>query len=452
MATILQINDIRRTLDAQLLRLPGVQAVATGYKEVNGKTTKELAIIVYVSKKLPREAIPLGDTVPSLMRIQDVEIVSDVIEVGYYIPYSYTARLRPAKGGVSIGHLNITAGTLGGLVCDNESNDVMILSNNHVLADCNAGAAGDHIVQPGVYDGGHCHQDCIAELERFVAINFAGGTNYVDCAIARPNNAGDVSFEILDIGIPNLTDVYNLTNTDVENRLHVQKTGRTTQHTVGYVAAIDWKGSINYGAGVGTGYYEKQIVVKSLDGSDVSKGGDSGSFVLTMDDPARLCGLLFAGPASPPYTHYIANHISQVFNRLNVHLCCATRDVVEDSHAAEFLPDFRRMRDTLKHDRQLGKTLALYNRNSGKILQALRTRPDLREQAQAIFQDIGSAIRNPRQRVDKHSVEVGLQIADQLLAMYPQDETFRKDIERGKEILRKAEGKSINEVLRSLRD
>ena len=168
MATIHQINDIRRTLDAQLLRLPGVQAVATGYKEVNGKTTKELAIIVYVSKKLPREAIPLGDTVHSLVRIQDVEIVSDVIEVGYYIPYSYTARLRPAKGGVSIGHLNITAGTLGGLVCDNESNDVMILSNNHVLADCNAGAAGDHIVQPGVYDGGHCHQDCIAELERFV--------------------------------------------------------------------------------------------------------------------------------------------------------------------------------------------------------------------------------------------------------------------------------------------
>ena len=83
MATILQINDIRRTLDAQLLRMPGVQAVATGYKEVNGKPTKELAIIVYVSKKLPREAIPLGDTVPSLMRIQDVEIVSDVIEVGY---------------------------------------------------------------------------------------------------------------------------------------------------------------------------------------------------------------------------------------------------------------------------------------------------------------------------------------------------------------------------------
>ena len=41
--------------------------------------------------------------------------------------------MRPAPSGISIGHIDITAGTLGGLVRDRESGDVVILSNNESL-------------------------------------------------------------------------------------------------------------------------------------------------------------------------------------------------------------------------------------------------------------------------------------------------------------------------------
>ena len=48
----------------------------------------------------------------------------------------------------------------------------LILSNNHVLANSNDAQVGDTVVQPGSIDGGHAVSDKIAELERFVPIEF----------------------------------------------------------------------------------------------------------------------------------------------------------------------------------------------------------------------------------------------------------------------------------------
>jgi hypothetical protein len=314
-----EIKSVRKMVDSAILRIPGVQAVATGYKKVNGKRTDNLSIIIYVAKKLSLDRLPSHHVIPSLIRIRETEVLTDIIEVGYYIPYAYTDRERPAMGGASIGHLNVTAGTLGGLVCgptDEEKDAVLILSNNHVLADINRGQKGDHIVQPGPHDGGSCNEDCIAALERFFPIDFSGETaNYVDCAVARPYDNNDVSYEIHDIGAPDRMDTFTLTRMDVINATKVQKAGRTSEHTVGYISAIDWTGIIRYEWK--SALFENQIVVESLDGNPVGLGGDSGSLVLTMDN--KMCGLLFAGPADG--THYIANHINEVFNRLNVKLC-----------------------------------------------------------------------------------------------------------------------------------
>ena len=77
--------------------------------------------------------------------------------------------------GISIGHYSITAGTFGAVVRDAATNARLILSNNHVLANSNSGSKGDTILQPGRYDGGKDPQDRIAELERFVTINWKGG-------------------------------------------------------------------------------------------------------------------------------------------------------------------------------------------------------------------------------------------------------------------------------------
>jgi hypothetical protein len=98
------------------------------------------------------------------------EVRTDVQETGVIRALqSHAHRWRPAPGAVSIGHIDITAGTLGCLVTRNDQ--LFILSNNHVLANTNAAKRGDPIIQPGRYDGG-TSSDQIATLEDFISINF----------------------------------------------------------------------------------------------------------------------------------------------------------------------------------------------------------------------------------------------------------------------------------------
>jgi len=97
---------------------------------------------------------------------------------------------------VSVGHFNITAGTLDCRIqIASDPGGEYILSNNHVLADTNAGLKGDDIMEPGPYDGGTAP---IARLEDFEPIQFlAPGVipppiNQMDAAIAKVIKAGDV--------------------------------------------------------------------------------------------------------------------------------------------------------------------------------------------------------------------------------------------------------------------
>ncbi|MER6764544.1 MULTISPECIES: hypothetical protein [Amycolatopsis] len=66
------------------------------------------------------------------------------------------ARLRPAAGGLSVGHVHGTAGTLGvcctdaapgtGAIGTAAAPRFYLLSNNHVLANCNDAAIGDPVL------------------------------------------------------------------------------------------------------------------------------------------------------------------------------------------------------------------------------------------------------------------------------------------------------------------
>ncbi len=91
-------------------------------------------------------------------------------------------------GGISVGHKDISAGTLGGYVRDNVTGELMILSNNHVLANVDAGKVGDAILQPGNADGGTLPADKIGTLARFVPLRVST-TKLVDCAIAKIRRA-----------------------------------------------------------------------------------------------------------------------------------------------------------------------------------------------------------------------------------------------------------------------
>ena len=83
------------------------------------------------------------------------------------------ARMRPAQPGISLGHVNITAGTYGATAIDLVTGRRVILSNAHVLtADPRQTTMTDHtVLQPGPHDGGVNPDDKIGETIRWVTLN-----------------------------------------------------------------------------------------------------------------------------------------------------------------------------------------------------------------------------------------------------------------------------------------
>jgi hypothetical protein len=339
--TIEKIRPVLADMRTELLQKANVVATGIGYKITGNRQTDELAIVCSVETKKPLAKLRLEDRIPASIS----GITTDVVATGpISIFQDRTDRFRPAPGGVSIGHYQITAGTLGCLV--QKHGELYILSNNHVIANSNDATAGDPILQPGPHDGGRRPDDEIAQLSEFVPIVFEGdrngdgngacgvagffvsvlnamavlvrsktrlkqyrlvtpgidnNENRVDCAIARPNASGDVLNEILDIGaIRGLAEAVL--------GLDVKKSGRTTGLTTGTIQQVDVSVRVNFGASR-VALFTDQVMAGSM-----SQGGDSGSVVLDLENNA--VGLLFAGSASTT----IINRIQNVFTSLDVSL------------------------------------------------------------------------------------------------------------------------------------
>jgi hypothetical protein len=171
----------------------------------------------------------------------------------------------------------------------------LIMSNNHVLACENAAKIGDPIIQQGDYDGGRNPEDIVAHLEAYTEIKRDG--NVVDVAFAKLCVDYDPSI----FGIP----VVNKAVVTPEIGMIVQKTGRTTGHTIGKIIGIDASSSIGYD--IGTCNFEDQILIEDIEGEMYfSDGGDSGSLILDMD--GHPVGLLFAGGGNVT----LANKLSRI--------------------------------------------------------------------------------------------------------------------------------------------
>jgi hypothetical protein len=237
-----------------------------------------------------------SDPIRQLMRRTrgelDVRVVGRVFALhGHEAPSWTQARVRPLVPGISIGHCKVTAGTLGAFVRPLRGTDarLRILSNNHVLAAVNRGRKGDAILQQGVHDGGREYEDRVATLETFKRIRFTG-ENVLDAAMAIVADGMEVEPGTLR-GIGPLAGVMPPEQL-FEERLPVKKLGRTTEIRAGRVSAVEVVVTdINFGCGWAT--FTKQIEIESSLQSPFSRGGDSGSLVVTDDRLAM--GLLFAG-------------------------------------------------------------------------------------------------------------------------------------------------------------
>ena len=192
---------------------------------------------------------------------------------------------RPVPIGVSTGHPDITAGTIGCRVTDGDY--VYALSNNHVYADENYAFIGDNVLQPGDADGGIDPDDAIGTLDAYVAINFTpGSSNEIDAAIALTTTD--------DVNNATPSDGYGTPASETVTasiNLVVQKYGRTTGLTTGAITEVN--AIINVGYSSGTALFANQIVIMPSKGQ-FSRGGDSGSLVVTQNGKNPV-GLLFAG-------------------------------------------------------------------------------------------------------------------------------------------------------------
>jgi len=212
----------------------------------------------------------------------------------------------PVPIGVSTGHPNITAGTIGARVTDGIN--VYALSNNHVYADENEANIGDNVLQPGTFDGGIDPDDSIGTLFDFEPIVFStSANNVIDAAIALSSTAA------LSNATPD--DGYGTPKSAIAEAqigMKVKKYGRTTGQTNGRVVAINMTVDVGYDTGVAR--FVDQTVISP---GAFSAGGDSGSLIVVNvkgRDYNKPVGLLFAG--SQFYT--IANPIGPVLDRFGV--------------------------------------------------------------------------------------------------------------------------------------
>lgn len=247
----------------------------------------------------------------------DDSVPINVIVSGEIDANSHRFKIRPAPGGVSVGHFKVTAGTLGCLATGlraPRNRRVLMLSNNHVIANSNNARFGDCITQPGRYDGGRCNRDRIAILERFVPINFAGGANYVDAATGwcwhRLVRRELVYRTSRGLGFFRVSS----RPTGCRVGMYVGKTGRTTQLRVGRITDCRATVRVNYGGGR-SALFRDQIVIRGLSGA-FSAGGDSGSLVWSWNSQRNPVGLLFAGGGGLT----IANKIGYVLRFLDIRL------------------------------------------------------------------------------------------------------------------------------------
>ena len=323
-----RIDHIKRFIRSHgsaLMAMPNVTSVGIGHKQKAGKTKKTVALQFSVSRKLTlqdlrKESIP---AIPRSMLFEGEQIVTDVVERQYAVTYvrvqlqpkpARKTRQDPIRGGISVAHVAVSAGTLGAIVRDTASGAALMLSNWHVLSGV-TGKVGDVIVQPGPFDDNNTARNRAGQLLRS-HLGLAG-----DCAVASIEGR-KVALDQLELGVsidsigkPELGDL-------------VVKSGRTTGVTYGLVSRIEGLFKLNYdGLGEKTigGFEIKPSPDHPAPGNEISKGGDSGSAWLGVEPRSgkigsTMLGLHFAGSikGSGVSEFGIACYAHSVFQKLSI--------------------------------------------------------------------------------------------------------------------------------------
>ncbi|MFW6377173.1 MAG: hypothetical protein ACOCZ5_00870 [bacterium] len=292
----------------------------TGTRFKDKKDTKEICTKVGVKKKKP-----LSEIEPDQILPEEVDVV-EVPEIK--LQNTNQNRHRPLIGGISGIVENSTAATLGLLVRDNTSNNIVGLTNNHCLGSLydpdyhhlsngNTSIINKKFWQPSPYDSGTIN-DTIGLVLRAIPFKCGPDTppNYVDCGVLSIFHLNNSWFSIHNISSGPFGFLEKI-QYNVDDQ--VIKSGRTTGVTTGTIFTKDMTVNVTMGDDPDDyALFEDQI---GIFGPGVSAGGDSGSVVLKLNPNTNkydVIGLLFAGGQMDGEDIAILNHISDVSNYLDI--------------------------------------------------------------------------------------------------------------------------------------
>jgi hypothetical protein len=299
-----QAIDVKQRVRDQLVSMPGVHGVGVGSKFVSGARTDELAITVFVHKKLPLNALSAEQVIPA-----EIEgIRTDVVESPFAECLDDTGRYRPLVGGSQLEYTttehptpnstvtHFNAGTLGCIARAKKTGKNVILTNGHVAAGCGdpsiAINAGKRLGQPDDVSDCTCCSKCWATVVGTVIdakINPDAGLIQIDKCI-------DVSPNIREIGA-----IQGVLTTPQINALEGQRVqvrgAKTASIKFGTVHGVSVDDTSicreRDDAASVTRPYTHAIRVDADTNNMFGQRGDSGSAVLDMS--GNLVGLLFAG-------------------------------------------------------------------------------------------------------------------------------------------------------------
>ncbi len=258
---------------------PVQRSIALG---VAKKGRKEFAVAVRVQRREMLHHPVIEQIRKAAKREVDVRYVGRISKS--VVPW-YRRRNRPIAPGCSVAHFAVTAGTLGCFVV-NAAGELLVLSNNHVLANENRAKNNDDILQPGSYDHGKEPADRVARLTRFVRLSKTKA-NLVDCATAAVEAAIGTRLSVKGIG-----KVTSAFAGQIRDGIAVRKLGRTTGLTHGRISAFELD-NVVVAYDLGNLQFDDQIEIESTSAGLFSDGGDSGSLIVTADKEG--IALLFAG-------------------------------------------------------------------------------------------------------------------------------------------------------------
>ena len=278
-----RLESAKQELRFRLLSDDRVVGISKRYENGSGR------LVVYV--KQPGDIDTLRQDGLLLQRVHSFPVEPIVVGQPKMAVEATTSNGHTLFPGASIGLPDGGTGTLGGFVEDDYF--TYILTNNHVAAESNMAKMGSSVIHPGPADASS--GEVIGRLSRFQPI-IPGERNIIDAALVK-----------IPDGTVKKNDVYRTRLAGAQEKWFVQKTGRTTGHTTGYIVSMSDDVKIWMGEELGNVLFENQIATTAM-----LEPGDSGSVLLTRG--GLPCGLSFAGSEKISFH----NPITEVTSMLGV--------------------------------------------------------------------------------------------------------------------------------------